>query len=157
MVNGQHGPDCLQTSHTFKVTTGSHTNADGLTEYAESLHDNSIYNSEHEKGCFGLEVQYPQAGATFKHKDHIHIQAQRDSASQTEDITKIELYKGDQLVSTAWEGSETVIGAFVLKDHLVLDNIDPSADYHYKVYATSNKEAATCTFESKSFKIASDY
>jgi hypothetical protein len=157
LVNGQHGPDCLETSHTFKVTTGSHTNAaTGETEYTESLHDNSIYNPDHQNGCFGLSVDYPKQGSTFKVNEHIHIQANRDSASQTDAITKIELYKGTELVSTAWSGSESFVNSYTLKDHLVLNNIDSTADYHYKVYATSNKEAATCTFESASFKIATN-
>lgn len=154
LVNGQHGPDCLETSHTFKVTTGSHTNAAGYTEYAESLHDNSIYNPVHQNGCFGLTVEYPREGDTFKVNDHVHIQADRDSASQTDALTKVELYKGDQLVEVAWTGSESFQNSFTLKDHLVLNDVDTSADYHYKLYATSNKAAETCTFESNHFKIS---
>lgn len=154
MIGKQHGPDCLETSSTFKVTTGSHTNAAGDLEYTESLHDNSIYNTEHEAGCFGLSVEYPKNGDTFKLKQHVRIQADRDSASQTDALTKIDLYKGDQLVNTAWTGSESFQNTFSLKDHLVLPDVDTSADYHYKVYATSNKADKTCVFESGNFKIS---
>lgn len=154
MVNGQHGPDCIETSPTFKVTTGSHTNAVGELEYTESLHDNSIYNEEHQSGCFGLSVDYPQEGDTFKTNDHIHIQANRDRTSQTDALIKIELYKGTELVDVAWTGSESFQTSFTLKDHLVLSNIDTAADYHYKVHATSNKADKTCTFDSKNFKIS---
>ncbi|KAI9487275.1 MAG: hypothetical protein EXX96DRAFT_552464 [Benjaminiella poitrasii] len=154
MIDGQHGPDCLETSHTFKVTTGSHTNAAGEVEYAESLHDNSIYSEEYYDGCFGLSVDYPEAGSTFKTNEHIHIQVNRDSASQTDALTKVDLYKGDEWVSTAWKGSESFQNSFTLKDHLVLDNVDSSADYHYKVYVTSSKSSSkTCTFTSNNFKI----
>ncbi|KAF1797484.1 hypothetical protein V8B55DRAFT_1515787 [Mucor lusitanicus] len=153
MINNQHGPDCIETSRTFKVTTGSHTNAAGDIEYAESLHDNSIYPQTHQDGCFGLSVDYPQEGSTFRSNDHLHLQVNRDAASQTDALTKIDLYKGDTLVNTAWEGSESFQNSFTLKDHLVLNDIDASADYHYKVYVTS-KSASTCTFESKNFKIS---
>lgn len=156
MIGTSHGPDCLETSHTFKVTTGTHTNSFGETEYAESLHDNSIYNSEHYDGCFGLTVDYPQAGSTFNTNDHVHIQVARDSSSQTGAVTQIDLYKGDDLINTAWKGSESFQNSFTLKDHLVLDNVDTSSDYHYKIYVASKKSSGkTCTFESNSFKIAS--
>ncbi|KAI8882407.1 hypothetical protein K501DRAFT_219002 [Backusella circina FSU 941] len=154
LVNGQHGPDCLETSHTFKVTSGSHTNAAGDEEYTESLDDNSIYNQDHAKGCFGLAVDYPQEGSTFRVNEHIHISANKDSASQTDALTKVELYKGTELVDVAWEGSESFNGAFTLKDHLSLNNVDASADYHYKLYVSSKKSDDTCTFESNNFKIA---
>ncbi|KAI8637713.1 hypothetical protein BD408DRAFT_424072 [Parasitella parasitica] len=153
MINKQHGPDCIETSRTFKVTTGSHTNAAGDIEYAESLHDNSIYPETHQNGCFGLSVDYPAEGSTFKANDHVRLQANRDSSSQTDALTKIDLYKGDTLVNTAWSGSESFQSSFVLKDHLVLKDIDTSASYHYKVYVTS-KSSSTCTFESKKFKIS---
>ncbi|GAA5800306.1 hypothetical protein EDC94DRAFT_670774 [Helicostylum pulchrum] len=154
LIGKQHGPDCLETSSTFKVTTGSHTNAAGDLEYTESLHDNSIYNTEHEAGCFGLSVDYPENGGTFKLNEHIHIQANRDAASQTDALTKVELYKGDELVNTAWTGSESFQNSFSLKDHLRLDNVDTTSDYHYKVYATSNKADKTCVFKSGDFKIS---
>lgn len=154
MVNGQHGPDCIETSRTFKVTTGSHTNAAGELEYTESLHDNSIYNEEHQEGCFGLSVDYPLQGDTFKTSEHIHIQVNRDSSSQTDALTKVELYKNQELVNVAWTGSESFQNSFTLKDHLVLNNIDASADYRYKVYATSSKTEKSCVFESNNFKIS---
>lgn len=154
MIGKQHGPDCVQTSHTFKVTTGSHTNANGDLEYAESLHDNSIYSPEHYDGCFGLSVDYPKTGSTFNTNEHVHIQVNRDSSSQTDALTQIDLYKGDDFVATAWKGSESFQNSFTLKDHLALGDVDSSSDYHYKVYVTSNQnEGKTCTFESGSFKI----
>jgi hypothetical protein len=69
-------------------------------------------------------------------------------------LTKVELYKGTELVDVAWEGSESFNGAFTLKDHLSLNNIDPSVDYHYKLYASSKKSDDKCTFESNNFKIS---
>ncbi|CAO3669279.1 unnamed protein product [Rhizopus stolonifer] len=154
MVNGQHGPDCLETSHTFKVTSGSHTNAAGITEYAEHLDDNQVYSSDHYNGCFGLTVDYPQTGQTFKVNEHIHVQANRDSSSQTDALTKVELYKGSELVETSWSGSESIQTSFTLKDHLKLDNVDTSSDYHYKLTVTSKKSDATCSFASGNFKIS---
>ncbi|KAI8358577.1 hypothetical protein BD560DRAFT_195912 [Blakeslea trispora] len=154
LVNGQHGPDCIETSHTFKVTTGSHTNAAGDIEYAESLHDNSIYSPEHYDGCFGLSIDYPKEGSVFKGNDHVHLQTTRDDSSQTDTLTKIELYKGDERVNVAWTGNESIQKSFSLKDHLVLKNVDPNADYHYKVHVTSKKSSdKTCTFDSQNFKI----
>ncbi|KAG1147495.1 hypothetical protein G6F37_004002 [Rhizopus arrhizus] len=154
LVNGQHGPDCLETSHTFKVTSGSHTNAAGVTEYAEHLDDANIFSNEHYNGCFGLSVDYPKAGSTFNVDDHIHIQVDRDSTSQTDSLTKVELYKGDELVDIAWSGSEALQNSFTLKDHLKLNNVDTSADYHYKLQVTSKKSDTSCTFESNTFKIS---
>ncbi|KAI8063666.1 uncharacterized protein B0P05DRAFT_555213 [Gilbertella persicaria] len=156
LVNGQHGPDCIETSHTFKVTTGSHTNAVGEIEYAESLHDNAIYSPEHYDGCFGLSVDYPAEGSVFKPNDHVHIQANRDDSSQTDEVTMIQLYKGQQLIATAWRGAEAIQKSFALKDHLILPNVDTTADYHYKVYATSKKANKTCVFESKNFKVQNE-
>ncbi|KAI7900520.1 uncharacterized protein BX663DRAFT_159307 [Cokeromyces recurvatus] len=153
MIDGQHGPDCLETSHTFKVTTSSHTNAAGETEYAEYLHDDSIYPENHYNGCFGLNVDYPSAGSTFNTNEHVLIQLNRDSASQTGEVTKVELYKGDKLVNTVWQGSELFQSSFNLKDHLALNNVDPNAEYHYKIYTTSTTGDNTCTFKSNSFKI----
>lgn len=154
MVNGQHGPDCLETSHTFKVTSGSHTNAAGITEYAEHLDDNQVYSTDHYNGCFGLSVDYPQAGQTFKVNEHIHVQANRDSSSQTDALTKVELYKGSELVETSWSGSESIQTSFTLKDHLKLDNVDTSSDYHYKLTVTSKKSDTACSFTSGNFKIS---
>lgn len=154
MINKQHGPDCIETSKTFKVTTGSHTNAAGDIEYSESLHDNSLYPVAHQDGCFGVSVDNPKEGSTFPANGHIHLKVNRDSSSQTDALTKIDLYKGDTLVNTAWSGSESFQESFALKDHLVLNDIDTSADYHYKVYVTSSKSDSTCTFESKNFKIS---
>ncbi|KAI9249981.1 hypothetical protein BY458DRAFT_525118 [Sporodiniella umbellata] len=154
LINNQHGPDCLETSHTFKVTTGSHTNAAGDVEYAEHLDDPQVYSNEHYNGCFGLSVDYPQEGDTFQTDSHIHLQVNRDSASQTDALTKVELYKGQELVETAWTGHEAIQNSFTLKDHLKLDNIDPSADYHYKLTVTSKQSEETCNFESGNFKIS---
>ncbi|KAI8982094.1 hypothetical protein BDF20DRAFT_864918 [Mycotypha africana] len=156
LINGRHGPDCIETSHTFKVTSGSHKNAAGIVEYAESIHDNNLYNADHADGCFGISVDYPQEGSTFKNGDHVHIQVKRDASSQTDALTKIELYKGDQLMNTAWQGSESFQNSFVLKDHMNLPAVDPNAnDYHYKLYITSKKnDQKTCTFTSSNFKIS---
>ncbi|CEG69484.1 hypothetical protein RMATCC62417_05551 [Rhizopus microsporus] len=156
MVNGQHGPDCLQTSHTFKVTSSSHKNADGTMEYAESLDDENIYHPDHYNGCFGLTVDYPAPNGEFNVDEHIHIQVNRDSASQTDALTKVELYKGDELVDVAWTGNEPILNSFTLKDHLKLDNVDPAADYHYKLEVTSQHSDDHCTFVSNNFKIKSE-
>ncbi|KAG0169358.1 hypothetical protein DFQ28_003671 [Apophysomyces sp. BC1034] len=161
MMNGMHGPDCIETSSTFKVTTGVHQNVDGFMYYTENLDDITFYRPEHIKGCFGLSVDQPKEGSTFKHGDHISVVANRDKSSQTESLLKVELYKATEankaeFVATAWEGSERFIDAFSLKDHLALpeDKIDPNAQYYYLLDVTSNKvEGETCTFRSGSFKI----
>lgn len=148
-----HGPDCIETSHTFKVTSGSHTNAAGDTEYTESIDDNNIYHPEHYKGCFGLSVDYPKKGSTFNVGHHIHIQALRDSASQTDSLIKVELFEGDKFRGVAWTGNEPIQNSFTLKDHLKLENINPEADYRYKLYVTSKHSNEICTFQSKTFHI----
>ncbi|EIE85394.1 hypothetical protein G6F46_010843 [Rhizopus delemar] len=148
-----HGPDCIETSHTFKVTSGSHTNAAGDTEYTESIDDDNIYHPEHYKGCFGLSVDYPKKGSTFNVGHHIHIQALRDSASQTDSLIKVELFEGDKFRGVAWTGNEPIQNSFTLKDHLKLENINPEADYRYKLYVTSKHSNEICTFQSKTFHI----
>lgn len=161
LMNGLHGPDCLKTSPTFKVTTGSHTNAAGLTEYAENLDDEELYNSKHSKGCFGLSIEYPQKGAVFTEGSHSRVSIKRDSSSQTEELHKVDLYKkanGEEpvFVQTSWEGKEVLGDAFTLKDHIVIpqDHIDHDAVYYYKVETTSDKDAeVTCEFISNDFKI----
>ncbi|KAI8332875.1 hypothetical protein BC941DRAFT_435643 [Chlamydoabsidia padenii] len=160
-VNGMHGPDCLKTSHTFKVTTGSHTNDAGLTEYAENLDDEETYNPKHTKGCFGLKVVYPQKGAVFKEGEHSRVSIKRDSSSQTDELKKIDLYKivenqAPVFVQNAWEGVEDLGDAFTLKDHIIIpkEHIDPSATYQYRVETSSNQDAdAVCDFVSEEFKI----
>lgn len=150
MIDGQHGPDCLETSRTFKVTTKSHTNAAGDIEYAESLHDNSIYPLDHQDGCFGLTVN---ATGPFQQNKHVRITADRDDASQVVDITKVSLYKGDELVEDIWSGEEGFQKLFVVKDQLIVPNADTNADYKYKLVTTSKVEGKTCTFNSNAFKI----
>jgi hypothetical protein len=138
-VNGMHGPDCLETSRTFKVTTGSHTNAAGLTEYAENLDDESLYNPQHAKGCFGLTVQNPQEGQVFKEGEHARVTIKRESSSQTDELKKVDLYKKVKdseavFVQNAWKGVEDIGDAFTLKDHVIIpaEHIDPEAEYIYK-------------------------
>ncbi|ORZ21651.1 hypothetical protein BCR42DRAFT_408001 [Absidia repens] len=160
-VNGMHGPDCLKTSHIFKVTTGSHTNAAGLTEYAENLDDEQLFNPKHAKGCFGLSVVYPQEGAVFEEGSHSRVSIKRDSSSQTDQLKKVDLYKvvdgkAPVFVQNAWKGIEDLIKDFTLEDHIVIpeDHIDYDATYIYKVEASSNKYTdAICEFTSKEFKI----
>ncbi|KAI8336827.1 hypothetical protein BC941DRAFT_428214 [Chlamydoabsidia padenii] len=160
-INGMHGPDCLETSHTFKVTTGSHTNDAGLTEYAENLDDETIYNPKHAKGCFGLSVENPSKDQVFTEGDHARITIERDPSSQTDKIKKVDLYKKVEgqdpvFVQNAWEGVEGITKSFTLKDHVIIPSagIDPNAEYIYRVEASSNKDkTAVCDFASKSFKI----
>ncbi|KAF7728032.1 hypothetical protein EC973_006797 [Apophysomyces ossiformis] len=161
MLNGMHGPDCIETSSTFKVSTAAHQNADGFTYYAENLDDITFYHPEHMKGCFGLSVDQPKAGSTYKLGDHISVVANRDKSSQTESLLKVELYKATEgnkaeYVSTVWEGSERFIDAFSLKDHLSFpqDQIDGNAEYYYVLEVSSNKvKDETCRFHSGAFKI----
>lgn len=138
-VNGMHGPDCLETSHTFKVTTGSHTNAAGLTEYAENLDDETLYNPKHAQGCFGLSVENPIQGQVFKEGDHARITIKRESSSQTDELKKVDLYKKVKdteavFVQNAWKGVEDIGDAFTLKDHVIIpsEHMDPEAEYIYK-------------------------
>ncbi|KAI8074393.1 hypothetical protein BC940DRAFT_249060 [Gongronella butleri] len=160
MINGMHGPDCLETSHTFKVSTGG-TNNNGLFAYNEDLTDEQVYNSKHGKGCFGLKVAYPLEGAQYKEGEHVRLTVNRDSSSQTEELHKVDLYKvdGEQqvLVQNVWTGKERLSNAFTLKDHMVLPTTGISADttYFYKVETTSNKHSdVTCEFNSHTFKIS---
>jgi hypothetical protein len=150
MIDGQHGPDCLETSRTFKVTTGSHTNAAGETEYAESLHDNSIYNEEHQEGCFALSVV---ASGPFQQSKFARIVINRSDTSQVGELTKVSLFKGDDLVEDVWTGKEGLLDVFTVMDQLSVSNLDTNADYHYKIYTTSTKSASTCSFGSNTFKI----
>ncbi|ORX47179.1 hypothetical protein DM01DRAFT_1410305 [Hesseltinella vesiculosa] len=159
-VNGMHGPDCLQTSHTFKVSSGSHTNSDGNFAYNEDLSDEQIYNSKHGKGCFGLTVSYPQEGAEYHEGDHVRLTIDRDSSSQTETLQRVSLYKvnGEEqaLVQEVWTGTETLSNTFTLKDHMqhTTTPFDASATYFYKVQTTSDKHSdVTCDFNSHTFKI----
>lgn len=160
-INGMHGPDCIETSTTFPVTTGSHTNAAGLTEYAENLDDEQLYNPKHAKGCFGLSVVYPQEGAVFKEGTHSRVSIGRDLSSQTDQLKKVDLYKivagqAPVFVQNAWSGVEDLTTSFTLKDHIVIpaEHIDHDATYVYKVEASSKKNAdAVCDFTSKEFKI----
>ncbi|KAI8376320.1 uncharacterized protein BYT42DRAFT_574208 [Radiomyces spectabilis] len=160
-INGMHGPDCLETSHTFRVSTASHQNADGSMYYAEDPDDVTFYHPEHFKGCFGLSVEYPQEGATVKTGEHVRISVNRDSASQTESLLKVDLYKSTEAnkaeyIDTVWEGKERFVDAFTLKDHLSIPDgqYDADATYYYTLEVTSNKvQDETCTFHSQGFKV----
>ncbi|KAI8876057.1 hypothetical protein K501DRAFT_262771 [Backusella circina FSU 941] len=160
MINGQHGPDCLETSKTFQVTTGSHTNDAGETSYDQALDDESIFNSAHRKGCFGLKVDSPKEGATEKQDSHTSVVLNRDSAAQRLTLKKVDLYKvsdsGNELVESIWEGSERLSNVFTLKDHIKLptDKFDASANYQYLVEVTSDLQGETCSFQSGAFKIS---
>ncbi|CAO3654774.1 unnamed protein product [Mucor hiemalis] len=159
MINGQHGPDCIKTSSTFKVTTGAHTNAAGFTSYAQSLDDSNYFKPEFAKGCFGLKVQSPQEGSTQQQGSHVSVVLNRDGASQTDSLTKVEIYKAvegsDELVDTVWTGTELLTNAFTVKDHLQIpsDKYDANAYYYYKVDVTSQVKGETCSFQSGAFKI----
>ncbi|EPB86709.1 hypothetical protein HMPREF1544_06495 [Mucor circinelloides 1006PhL] len=158
MINGQHGPDCVKTSRTFKVTTGSHTNDAGVTSYAESLDDHTYFKPEFAKGCFGLSVKTPAEGSTQKQGEHVSVQLSRDGASQTDSLTKVEIYKyvdgvNDESVYTVWSGQEGLTNAFIVKDHLKIPNLDTSASYYYKLDVTSQVKGETCSFQSGAFKV----
>ncbi|KAI8643290.1 hypothetical protein BD408DRAFT_415008 [Parasitella parasitica] len=157
MINGQHGPDCLKTSRTFKVTTGSHTNDAGFISYAQALDDQTYFKPEFAKGCFGLKVKSPVEGSEHKQGDFVTVELKRDSASQTDSLTKIEIYKvvdgvNDISVKTLWTGSEDLTNIFTYKDQLNIPNVDTSASYYYKVDVTSQFDGETCSFQSGAFK-----
>ncbi|KAI9481452.1 MAG: hypothetical protein EXX96DRAFT_566795 [Benjaminiella poitrasii] len=161
MINGQHGPDCIKTSRTFKVTTGSHTNDAGFTYYAQSLDDINYYKPEFAKGCFGLSVQSPQEGSTFKQGDFVSLVLNRDSASQTDSLTNIQIYKAvdgannDESVEPVWSGSEALTNIFTYKNQIQIpaDKLDPNAYYYYKLDVASQVRGETCSFQSGAFKI----
>ncbi|KAI9026467.1 hypothetical protein CLU79DRAFT_803323 [Phycomyces nitens] len=160
-VNGMRGPDCIQTSHTFKVTSSSHSNADGSIGYAEALTDASYYHPDYFRGCFGLTVNYPEEGSTYKSGEHVRVTADRDTSSQTDNLYKVSLYKDiegseAELVDTVWQGNEVFSDTFTLKDHLVLPEgkLDETANYFYKLDVGSNKDTELCSFNSKAFKIS---
>ncbi|KAG0170183.1 hypothetical protein DFQ28_002248 [Apophysomyces sp. BC1034] len=160
-INGMHGPDCLETSHTFKLISGAHMNAEGLMYYTETLDDIKLYHPDHFKGCFGIDIEFPQEGSIHKQGNHIFVSLDRDRASQTDALLKIDLYKsiagqGPEHVATVWKGNEVIVDKFSLMDHLHLPHgkLDPSASYYYSFQLTSKKiKDETCTFHSKAFKI----
>ncbi|KAL0094873.1 hypothetical protein J3Q64DRAFT_1084785 [Phycomyces blakesleeanus] len=161
-INGMRGPDCIETSHTFKVTSSSHSNADGSIGYAEALTDASYYHPDFFRGCFGLTVDSPQEGQTYKLGEHLRITANRDTSSQTDNLYKVTLYKNvengeAEEIDAVWQGNEIFGDAFTLKDHLVLPDgkLDEAADYFYKLDVGSNKDTELCSFNSKLFKISS--
>ncbi|KAI8968598.1 hypothetical protein BDF20DRAFT_828280 [Mycotypha africana] len=160
MINGQHGPDCLKTSRTFKVTTSSHTNADGVTSYAEHLDDTTYFKPEFARGCFGLTVQQPAQDSSYKQGDFVTVLLNRDSASQTDSLKKVELYKfvdgqNDESIETIWSGEEGLTNAFSFKDHLNIpsDKLENGALYYYKVDVSSQVQGESCSFQSGAFKV----
>lgn len=159
MINGQHGPDCLKTSRTFKVTTGSHTDDAGLTSYAQALDDVTYYKPEFAKGCFGLKVKSPAEGETQKQGSYASVVLSRDGASQTDSLTSVEIYRAlegpDQLVDTIWTGKEALSDVFTIKDQLLIpsDHFEAGAVYYYKIDVTSQVKGETCSFQSGAFKI----
>ncbi|GAA5816364.1 hypothetical protein MFLAVUS_009892 [Mucor flavus] len=161
MIDGQHGPDCIKTSRTFKVTTSSHTNDAGFTSYAQALDDPNFFKPEFAKGCFGLTVKSPSAGDDLKLDSFVPVELKRDGASQTDSLTKVEIYKAvdgaDQLVDTVWSGQESLGNAFIYKDHLKIssDKYDPNSSYYYKIDVTSQVKGETCSFQSGAFKVSS--
>lgn len=159
-----HGPDCLETSHTFKVTSGVHQDAAGISYYTESLDDVQFYHPEYFKGCFGLQVTSPSKDSTVELGKHVSITAKRDrSTSQTGYVKQVDLYKASsddqnkaEFVETVWTGSSSFTEEFTLSDHFVLDDehIDNDATYYYTLTVTSNKnQEEDCTFHSEGFKI----
>ncbi|KAG2219150.1 hypothetical protein INT45_002341 [Circinella minor] len=162
MDGGEHGPDCIETSHTFKVTSGVHQNSDGISYYTESLDDITFFKPEHFRGCFGLKVAEPKKDHTYTVGEHVRITANRDKASQTATLTSIDLYKSTdgknaQLVENAWTGKSRFTDSFTLKDHLnpaKKEDIDEKATYYYTLTVTSDKSKdEDCTFHSEGFKI----
>ncbi|KAI7876703.1 hypothetical protein K492DRAFT_151405 [Lichtheimia hyalospora FSU 10163] len=162
-LNGMHGPDCLETSHTFRVTSGVHKNADGMSYYTESLDDIQFYRPEYFKGCFGLKVNSPAKDQKVKLGKHVTISASRDKTSQTAMLKKVDLYKSvsdneAKFVETVWSGKERFYDEINIKDHLVLDDehLDHDATYYYTLSVSSNKAKDgddDCTFHSAGFKI----
>ncbi|KAI7884240.1 hypothetical protein K492DRAFT_174426 [Lichtheimia hyalospora FSU 10163] len=164
-INGMHGPDCLETSHTFKVTSGVHQDAAGISYYTESLDDVQFYHPEYFKGCFGLQVTQPSKDSTVQLGQHVSITAKRDrSTSQTGLVKQVDLYKASSddknkadFVDTVWTGNTRFTDQFTLSDHFVLDDehIDHDATYYYTLTVTSNKnQDEDCTFHSEGFKIS---
>ncbi|KAH8550712.1 hypothetical protein BGW37DRAFT_74214 [Umbelopsis sp. PMI_123] len=161
IIGGQHGPDCTPTSPTFKVTSTGHTNADG-TVTQDDLNDPTIYHPDYMKGCFGLDVKYPAEGQTVDIGQHLRLQLERDSASQTDELLQVDLFKGDpsnqgQFVQNVWTGAESINNILTLKDHIVLpSNVTSDGDFFYSIKVSSDKvdkAQDTCTFYSKGFKI----
>ncbi|KAI8385781.1 hypothetical protein BD560DRAFT_384332 [Blakeslea trispora] len=162
IINGGHGPDCTIFTPRFKVTTGSHTNDAGLTSYEQSLDDDKVFNPEHTKGCFGLNVQSPSEGSTLTHGEHANVLLHRDSASPTEVLERVNLYKAspngeDEFVQEIWSGKAYLPNAYSYKDHLQIpkDKLDSSATYYYQVQVAS-QNGETCSFRSGNFNVASE-
>jgi hypothetical protein len=162
-ANGQtqHGPDCTPTSATFKVTSAGHTNADGSVTQ-DDVNDPTLYHPDYQKGCFGLEVKYPAEGQTVDLGKHLRLQLERDSASQTDELLQVDLFKGDpsnqgQFVQSIWSGEESINNILTLQDHIVLpSNVTSDGDFFYSIKVSSDKldkAQDSCTFYSKGFKI----
>ncbi|KAI9282993.1 hypothetical protein BC943DRAFT_328056 [Umbelopsis sp. AD052] len=162
IMGGEHGPDCTPTSATFKLTSASgHTNADGSVS-EDDVNDPTLYNPDHQKGCFGLDVKYPAEGQTIDIGKHLRLQLERDSASQTDELLQVDLFKGDpsnqgQFVQNVWTGEESINNILTLKDHMVLpSNVTNDGDFFYSIKVSSDKvdkAEDACTFYSKGFKI----
>ncbi|KAG2182083.1 hypothetical protein INT43_007010 [Umbelopsis isabellina] len=161
MIQGQQGPACTPTSATFKVTSAGHTNDDGTTTQ-DDPNDTTLYNPEYQKGCFGLDVKYPAEGQTVDIGKHLRLQLHRDSASQTDELLQVDLFKGDpsnqgQFVQSIFTGEESINNILTLKDHIVLpSNVTSDGDFFYSLKVSSDKVDKTqdsCTFYSKNFKI----
>ncbi|KAI9249503.1 hypothetical protein BDA99DRAFT_542192 [Phascolomyces articulosus] len=161
MNGGQKGPDCIETSHPFKVTSGVHQNSDGISYYTESLDDITFYKPEHFRGCFGLDVTEPKKDHVQTVGDHIRITANRDKGSQTTVLKSVDLYKSTdgknaQLVENAWSGKSRFVDSFTLKDHVKPakeEDIDEKATYYYTLTVSNDKSKEDCTFHSEGFKL----
>ncbi|KAI9310209.1 hypothetical protein BX666DRAFT_2033330 [Dichotomocladium elegans] len=163
-ISGEHGPDCIELSQNFKVTTGVHTNSDGVSYYSESLDDVQFYHPEYFKGCFGLTVDSPQEGDVVELNDHVSIAISRGEGTPSVSVLKqVDLYKADtsspdkaKYVDTVWDVTERFTSSFTLRDHFVLDSIhvDPKSIYYYAVTVSSNTNSEEdCTFHSSGFTI----
>ena len=123
------------------------------------MDDPNYFKPEFAKGCFGLKVKSPVEGANQQQGSHVSVVLSRDGASQTDSLTKVEIYKAlegvDELVDTVWSGNEALTNALTVKDHLQIpaDKYDAAAYYYYKVDVTSQVQGETCSFQSGAFKI----
>lgn len=141
------------------MTTDSHTNDAGEISYAQELTDATYFKPEFAKGCFGLTIKTPEQNSTQKQGDYVSVVLARDGASQTDSLTKVEIYKyvdgsSDELVDSVWAGKESLTNAFTIKDQLSIpsDKLDADAYYYYKLDVTSQVQGETCSFQSATFK-----
>ncbi|CAO3632498.1 unnamed protein product [Cunninghamella echinulata] len=155
VIDGGRGPTCTPTSVTFQVTTGSHVNDAGELKYNEDLLNKDIYNPDHLRGCYGLNINEPKDGQVFTKGEHAHITIERKREANTDTIKRIEQYKLENgnkpvLVETVFDYDEVIFDFFNLKDNLIAP-AGPNTEYYYKIIGNNGHDGECAYFTPKFF------